>query len=75
VVAAVAGNDAPQFSQARSAAAPFAPGATSGSTSAAGRGRVINLSSQLARKDGPTMAHYCAAKAGAFQTRTPSRAI
>jgi 3-oxoacyl-[acyl-carrier protein] reductase len=27
-------------------------------------GRIINLSSQLAHKGGPTMAHYCAAKAG-----------
>lgn len=30
----------------------------------AGWGRIINLSSQLAHKGGPTMAHYCAAKAG-----------
>jgi 3-oxoacyl-[acyl-carrier protein] reductase len=29
-----------------------------------GWGRIINLSSQLAHKGGPTMAHYCAAKAG-----------
>ena len=27
-------------------------------------GRIINISSQLAHKGGPTMAHYCAAKAG-----------
>jgi 3-oxoacyl-[acyl-carrier protein] reductase len=29
-----------------------------------GWGRIINLSSQLAHKGGPSMAHYCAAKAG-----------
>lgn len=29
-----------------------------------GWGRIINLSSQLAHKGAPTMAHYCAAKAG-----------
>jgi 3-oxoacyl-[acyl-carrier protein] reductase len=29
-----------------------------------GWGRIINISSQLAHKGGPTMAHYCAAKAG-----------
>ncbi len=29
-----------------------------------GRGRIINLSSQLAHKGAPTMVHYCAAKAG-----------
>ncbi|MDF1585546.1 SDR family NAD(P)-dependent oxidoreductase [Marinimicrococcus flavescens] len=29
-----------------------------------GWGRIINLSSQLGHKGGPTMAHYCAAKAG-----------
>lgn len=29
-----------------------------------GWGRIINISSQLGHKGGPTMAHYCAAKAG-----------